>query len=624
MIKSSVKPLQSVNDFVIKFANVNGTGSASANLLFAKALFRMGLPVSPKNIFPSNIQGLPTWYEVRVSEKGYLGRRGGVDIILSVNPQSMAQDIQELEPGGYFIYDNTKPLDLRLIRNDVTIIGLPLTRLCNEQYQDPRQRQLFKNVVYVGALAALLDIDFAVLTGLVADQFKGKEKLILPNIHALELGHKYAEEHFDCPIGIRVKKADNVGNKILIDGNTALGLGALYGGASVVAWYPITPSTSVVEAFEKYAKRMRIDPGTGRKNYAILQAEDELAAIGMVIGASWNGARAFTATSGPGLSLMSEFLGLAYFAEIPTVLFDVQRAGPSTGMPTRTQQSDILSAAYASHGDTKQVLLFPSTPRECFDFGAMSFDLADRLQTPIILLTDLDLGMNDNMSDPLEWDDSKEYDRGKVLNAEDLEKVKFGRYLDVDGDAICYRTYPGTHPEKGAFFTRGSSRDEMAVYTEKGEEYEYNMHRLMAKWETIKQYVPGPEIKRNEPDIDTAVLYFGTSEESSVEALDILAGDGIRLNAMRVRSFPFNKDVEDFIDNHERVFVIEQNRDAQLRTLLMAEFELGPDKLKSVLCFDGTPISARNIRKQILQLLPGNNVTALHPKKAANGQGESS
>ena len=623
IMKSRVKPIKSVNDFVIKFANVNGTGSASANKLFAKALFRMGLPVCPKNIFPSNIQGLPTWYEVRVSEKGYLGRRGGVDIVLSVNPQSMAQDIQELESGGYFIYDNTKPLDLRLIRNDVTIMGLPLTRMCNEQYKDPRQRQLFKNVIYVGALAALLDIDFAVLTGLVADQFKGKEKLILPNIHALELGHKYAEEHFDCPIGIRVKKADKVGDKILIDGNTALGLGALYGGASVVAWYPITPSTSVVEAFEKYAKRMRIDAGTGRKNYAILQAEDELSAIGMVIGASWNGARSFTATSGPGLSLMSEFLGLAYFAEIPTVLFDVQRAGPSTGMPTRTQQSDVLSAAYASHGDTKQVLLFPSTPRECFDFGAMSFDLADRLQTPIILLTDLDLGMNDNMSDPLEWDDSKQYDRGKVLNAEDLDKMeKFGRYMDVDGDAICYRTYPGTHPDKGAFFTRGSSRDEMAVYTEKGEDYEENMHRLMAKWETIKEYVPGPEIKLCGKKTDTAILYFGTSEESSVEALDYLEEEGIHLDAMRVRSFPFNQDVENFIDEHERVFVIEQNRDAQLRTLLMAEFELGPDKLKSVLCFDGTPISARNIRKQILQLLPGHNVTPLHPEKAASGAGE--
>ena len=618
-----VKSLQSVNDFVIKFANVNGTGSASANKLFAKALFRMGLPVCPKNIFPSNIQGLPTWYEVRVSEKGYLGRRGGVDIVLSVNPQSMAQDIKEVEPGGYFIYDNTRPLDLRLIRNDVTIMGLPLTQICNEQYKDPRQRQLFKNVIYVGALAALLDIDFAVLTALVADQFKGKEKLILPNIHALELGHKYAKEHFECPIGIRVKKSDKVGDKILIDGNTALGLGALYGGASVVAWYPITPSTSVVDAFEKYAKRVRIDPGTGRKNYAIVQAEDELSAIGMVIGASWNGARSFTATSGPGLSLMSEFLGLAYFAEIPTVLFDVQRAGPSTGMPTRTQQSDILSAAYASHGDTKHVLLFPSTPKECFDMGAQSFDLADRLQTPILLMTDLDLGMNDNMSEPLEWDDNKEYDRGKVLSADDLDKMeKFGRYLDVDGDAICYRTYPGTHPDKGAFFTRGSSRDEMAVYTEKGEEYEQNMHRLMAKWETIKEYVPGPEITLCGEKTDAAVLYFGTSEESSREALDYLAEEGVNLDAMRVRAFPFNKEVEDFIDGHERVFVIEQNRDAQLRTLLMAEFELGPDKLKSVLCFDGTPISARNIRKQILQLLPGNNVTPLRPVKAASGAGD--
>ena len=618
-----MKRLKSVNDFVIKFANVNGTGSASANNLFAKALFRMGLPVSPKNIFPSNIQGLPTWYEVRVSEKGYLGRRGGVDIILSVNPQSMAQDIREIEPGGYFIYDNTKPLDLRLVRNDITVICLPLTRICNEKYQDPRQRQLFKTVIYVGALAALLDIDFKVLTDLVADQFKGKEKLILPNIKALELGHQYAKDNFDCPIGIRVKSVDKVGDKILLDGNTALGLGAIYGGATVAAWYPITPSTSVVDAFEKYARRVRIDPGTGRRNYAIVQAEDELAAIGMVIGASWNGARAFTATSGPGLSLMSEFLGLAYFAEIPTVLFDVQRAGPSTGMPTRTQQSDVLAAAYASHGDTKHVLLFPSTPKECFDFGAASFDLAERLQTPIIMLTDLDLGMNDNMSEPLEWDDSREYDRGKVLNEADLDEMEsFGRYLDSDGDAICYRTYPGAHPEKGAFFTRGSSRDEQAVYTEKGEEYERNMLRLLQKWDTIKEYVPAPEIIASKEPTDMAVLYFGTTEASAREAVDYLAQEGVALDAMRVRAFPFNQEVEDFIDEHERVFVIEQNRDAQLRTLLMAEFEFGPDKLKSVLCFDGTPISARNIRKQILEHLPGNNVTPLHRKVRANGVGE--
>jgi len=608
-----MKSIESLNDFVIKFANVNGTGSASANNLFAKALFRMGLPVCPKNIFPSNIQGLPTWYEVRVSEKGYLGRRGGTDIVLSVNPQSMAQDIQDVEPGGYFIYDNTKPLDLRLLRNDVNIIGIPLTRICDEQYKDPRQRQLFKNVIYVGALAALLDMDFKVLTNLVEDQFKGKEKLVLPNIHALELGHQYVRANMDCPIGIRVQTSDKVGDKILIDGNTALGLGAVYGGATVAAWYPITPSTSVVDAFEKYAKRVRIDPGTGRRNYAIVQAEDELSAIGMVIGASWNGARSFTATSGPGVSLMSEFLGLAYFAEIPTVLFNVQRAGPSTGMPTRTQQSDVLSSAYASHGDTKQVLLFPSTPKECFDFGALSFDLAERLQTPIILMSDLDLGMNDNMSEPLAWDDAREYDRGKVMTAEALQAgTEFGRYLDIDDDAICYRTYPGTHPTKGSFFTRGTSRDEYAVYTERGEEYEKNMLRLMRKWETIKEYVPGPEVISNGNDTDTAVLYYGTSEESSREALDYLADEGVHLDAMRVRSFPFNDEVEEFIDQYREVFVIEQNRDAQLRTLLMAEFELGPDKLKSVLCFDGTPISARNIRKQIKQHLSGNNVTPLH------------
>lgn len=618
-----MQSLQSVNEFVIKFANVNGTGSASANNLFAKAIFRMGVPVCPKNIFPSNIQGLPTWYEVRVSERGYLGRRGGVDIMLSVNPQSMPQDIREVEPGGYFIYDNTKPLDLRLVRNDVNIIGLPLTRICNDEYKDPRQRQLFKNVIYVGALAALLDMDFAVLTGLVSDQFKGKDKLILPNIHALELGYQYAKENFACPIGVRVRTADKVGDKILLDGNTALGLGAIYGGATVAAWYPITPSTSVVDAYEKYAKRLRIDPGTGRKNYAIVQAEDELAAIGMVVGASWNGARAFTATSGPGLSLMAEFLGLAYFAEIPTVLFDVQRAGPSTGMPTRTQQSDVLAAAYASHGDTKQVLLFPSTPKECFDFGALSFDLAERLQTPIILMTDLDLGMNDNMSEPLEWDDERRYDRGKVLNAEDLDRMeRFGRYLDVDGDGICYRTIPGTHPEKGAFFTRGTSRDEYAVYTERGEEYAKNMQRLLAKWETIKEWVPKPIEQDCGRDTDTAVLYFGTSEESAREALDYLAEDGLHINAMRVRAFPFNRDVEAFLERHERVFVIEQNRDAQLRTLLMAEFELGPDKLKSVLCYDGTPISARNIRQQILQQMPGHNVTPLRRDRLVSAAGE--
>jgi 2-oxoglutarate ferredoxin oxidoreductase subunit alpha len=612
-----MRKIAAVNDFVIKFANVNGTGSASANNMFAKAVFRMGIPVVPKNIFPSNIQGLPTWYEVRINDKGYLGRRGGTDIMVAVNPQSMAKDVQDVEPGGYFFYDSTKPLDLRLVRNDINYIGVPLTDMCLRTYTDPRQRQLFKNVIYVGALAALLDIEFGVLKDLVSDQFEGKEKLIAPNIHALEMGHQYAKANFECPLPIRVERRDNVGDQILLDGNTACGLGAVYGGATVAAWYPITPSTSVVEGFEMYAKRLRIDPGTGKKNYAIVQAEDELAAIGMVIGANWNGARSFTATSGPGISLMTEFLGLAYFAEIPTVLIDVQRSGPSTGMPTRTQQSDLLAAGYAGHGDTKHVLVFPSTPKECFEMTAQAFDLAERLQTPIIMMTDLDLGMNDNMSAPLEWDDSRAYDRGKVLTADDLDNMKerFGRYLDVDGDAIGYRTYPGTHPTKGAFFTRGTSRDEYAVYTEDGAAYVRNMERLLKKWETAKSYVPAPQFYQDKKKSENAIVFFGTSTQSAMEAVDQLAAEGVHVDAMRICAFPFHNDIEKFIHNHERVFVIEQNRDAQMRTMLINECGFNPAKLIPVLNFDGMPITARFIRSVVHQHLHGSNVTPLRKDK---------
>ncbi|HEY9032945.1 MAG TPA: 2-oxoacid:acceptor oxidoreductase subunit alpha [Pseudomonadales bacterium] len=608
-----MRQITSVNDFVIKFANVNGTGSASANNLFAKAIFRMGIPVSPKNIFPSNIQGLPTWYEVRVSEKGYTGRRGGTDFMVSVNPQSMMKDVREVLPGGYFFYDNTKQLRKEMIRDDITYIGVPLTEMCLKEYSDPRQRLLFKNVIYVGALAALLDIEFEVLTTLIADQFKGKEKLIAPNIHALEMGYNYAREHYDCPCTLRVKRCNNVGDKILMEGNAACGLGAVYAGATVAAWYPITPSTSVVDAYAKYAKRMRIDPGTGRANYAIVQAEDELAAIGMVIGANWNGARSFTATSGPGVSLMSEFLGLAYFAEIPAVLIDVQRTGPSTGMPTRTQQSDILAAAYASHGDTKHVLLFPSDPKECFDQTVAAFDLAERLQTPVIMLSDLDLGMNDNMCDPLEWDDSRRYDRGKVFNADDLENMqgRFGRYLDVDGDGIPYRTYPGTHPTKGSFFTRGTSRDEYAVYTEDGAEYVKNMQRLLKKWDTAKELVPAPQFYQDENRSEYGVIFFGTSTQAACEALDNLADDGVVLDAMRIKAFPFSRKVEDFIRAHKKVFVIEQNRDAQLRSLLVNECGFAPDQLIPLLNYDGMPITATFIKNAIRKNHPADNVTPL-------------
>lgn len=613
-----MQALEKVNDLVIKFANVNGTGSASANSLFAKAIFRMGIPVAPKNIFPSNIQGLPTWYELRVSEKGYIGRRGGIDIMISVNPQSMAKDVKEVVPGGYFMYDSTKRLDPSLERDDIHYLGIPFTEICLREYTDPRQRQLFKNMIYVGALAQLLGMDRAVVRGLLTDQFKGKEKLVTANEHALELGATYVREHFPDPLPFRLEARDLVRDQILMDGNTALALGAVYAGATVAAWYPITPSTSVVDAFEKYAEKLRIDPTTGKKNFAIVQAEDELAAIGMVIGASWNGARAFTATSGPGISLMSEFLGLAYFAEVPVVLFDIQRAGPSTGMPTRVQQADILACAYASHGDTRQVLLFPSTPKECFDMSAKAFDLAERLQTPIIVLSDLDLGMNDNMCDALSWDDSTRYDRGKVLTAQDLDKMEvFGRYLDVDGDGICYRTYPGTHPSKGMFFTRGTSRDRMARYTEDGADYVDNMDRLLRKWETAKSWVPGPELTRTDVSSRIGLIYFGTSNHACTEALDLLAEDGLSLNALRLRSFPFNHEVEAFIQSHDQVFVVEQNRDAQMRSLLVNELGVNPAKLLPVLNYDGAPITAQAIMTHIRAHLQPTRPKAIEPSAAA-------
>jgi len=593
-----------VNNFVIRFANVNGTGSASANHLFTKAIFRMGIPVTPKNIFPSNIQGLPTWYEVRVSEKGYLGRREGIDLLVAVNPQSLKADVSSVRPGGYLLYDNSKKLADEYIREDVNYIGIPLMDICNTTYTDARQRQLFKNIIYVGALAALLEIDFKELEGLLTEQFKGKEKLIPANVQALQFGQDYIHKNFKYPLEFRVERRDLLKDSILIDGNSACGIGAVYAGATVAAWYPITPSTSVVEAFMDYAATLRIDKETGKRNVAIVQAEDELAAIGMVIGAGWNGARSFTATSGPGVSLMNEFLGLAYFAEIPAVLIDVQRTGPSTGMPTRTQQSDIMEAAYASHGDTKHILLFPATPKECFDMTAEAFDLADELQTPIIVMTDLDLGMNDHVSAPLEWDDKREYKRGKVLSAEDLEKIeRFGRYKDVDNDGIPYRTYPGTHPTKGSYFTRGTSRDEYAVYTEDGNAYKQNMDRLMKKWETAKSMVPTPELYQEKHAAENGILFFGTSTYSVEEAMDELNIQGVAVDALRIRSFPFNKTVEDFIKAHKKVFVIEQNRDAQMKSIISIELQVDPNKLISVLNYDGLPITAHHIALEVVKNL---------------------
>jgi len=560
----------------------------------------MGIPVTPKNIFPSNIQGLPTWYEVRISEKGYLGRREGIDLMVAVNPQSFASDVASVRPGGYFMYDSTKNLHAEFIRDDINYLGIPLMQISNENFTDPRQRQLFKNIIYVGALSALLDIEFGAIEGLLAEQFKGKEKLIPRNIKALNLGVDYVKKNFKFPLEFRVQRRDLLKDAIMIDGNSACGLGAVYAGATVAAWYPITPSTSVVEAFSAYAEELRVDKETGKNNFAVVQAEDELAAMGMVIGANWNGARSFTATSGPGVSLMNEFLGLAYFAEVPAVLIDVQRTGPSTGMPTRTQQSDILEAAYASHGDTKHVLLFPSTPKECFDMTADAFDLAESLQTPIMLMTDLDLGMNDHVSPPFAWDDKREYKRGKVLSAEDLEKVeRFGRYLDVDKDGITYRTIPGTHPSKGSFFTRGTSRDEFAAYTEDSGAYKRNMDRLMVKWGTAKEMVPAPQFYQDKNKSDIGILFFGTSTYAAEETMDLLKAENISVDAMRLKAFPFSKVASDFIASHKKIFVIEQNRDAQLKTLIMVELLTDPAKLVSVLNYDGMPITADNILKQM-------------------------
>jgi len=595
-----MKQIEAINDFVIKFANVNGSGSASANELFAKAILRMGVPVSPRNIFPSNIQGMPTWYEARVSEKGYLGRRGGVDMMVAMNPQTWDADIAEIEPGGYLFYDSTRPIPEDKFRKDIQIIGVPLTEISNAAYSEARQRQLFKNIIYVGALSVLLDVDAAVFEKLFSEQYKGKEALLDSNMKAFNLGYDYAKKNLKAPLGIRVKRSDQVGNRIFTDGNSAIGLGCVYGGATFAAWYPITPSSSVPEAFDKYCRKFRLDPETGSNRFAIVQAEDELASIGMVIGAAWNGARAFTATSGPGISLMTEFIGLAYFAEIPVTIVNVQRGGPSTGMPTRTQQSDLIACAYASHGDTKHVMLFPQDPQECFEQAAISLDLAERLQTPIFLMTDLDIGMNQRLCDPFAWDEGRTYDRGKVMTAEELESGKdFGRYKDVDGDGIPWRTIPGTHPTKGSFFTRGTTRDPYARYSEKGVDYIYNMERLLRKFETAATLVPQPLVRLAKKPSKYGVIYFGSTSPAMEEALDILDEEGTGLDALRLLAFPFPKSVKEFIDSHDKVFVVEQNRDAQMHTLLMNELEIMNSNLVKVLHYDGTPITARFIVKAI-------------------------
>jgi 2-oxoglutarate ferredoxin oxidoreductase subunit alpha len=596
---TTAAPLSRVNDFVVRFANVNGSGSASANEMFARAVLRMGIPCAPRNIFPSNIQGLPTWYEVRVTEDGHLGARGGTDMMVAMNPQTFDKDIASIEPGGYLLYDSTKPYPPSKFRPDITVIGVPLTAICNREYTDPRQRQLFKNIIYIGVLSILLNMDVKVLETLIGEQYKGKDKLIEPNIKALHIGRDYATLNLP-PIGLQMRASNKVGDRIFMEGNSAAALGAVYGGATVCAWYPITPSSSLADAFTRHCGKLRVDPTTKQAKYAIIQAEDELASIGMVIGAAWNGSRAFTATSGPGISLMQEFIGLAYFAEIPAVLFDVQRAGPSTGMPTRTQQCDISFCAYASHGDTKHVLLLPEDPAEAFEFGAQAFDLADRLQTPIFVMLDLDIGMNHHLCRPLTWDNNRKYDRGKVMTAARLEAGEdFGRYLDVDGDGIPYRTYPGTHPTKGSFFTRGTSRDRYAKYTEEGGPYVDNMQRLLRKFETAKDLVPRPLVATADKPTKYGVIYYGSTSPAMDEAIHLIEARGHKLDRMRIRAFPFHSSVASFVADHDFVYVVEQNRDGQLRSLIVNECGIDPVRLVPILHYDGTPITARFIEKAI-------------------------
>jgi len=569
-----------INDFVVKIANVNGTGSASANGMLMKSIFRMGIPVVGKNFFPSNIQGLPTWYEIRISKQGYLSRSGNVDMMIAMNAQTYADDVAEISPGGYLLYDSTWPRkDLETARDDITVIGIPLSGMCNEAFEAARAKVLMKNVAYVGALVALLDMDMEVITNLLHETFATKQHLMDANMQAIKMGYDYATENFECPLPIRLEHMDETDGHVLIDGNTAAGLGAVYAGATVASWYPITPSTSLIDGFTTYCKALRKDPETGKNNYCIVQA--------------------------PGISLMSEFLGLAYFAEIPAVLFDVQRVGPSTGMPTRTQQGDILASAYASHGDTRHVLLFPADPKECFEMAATAFDLAERLQTPVIVLSDLDIGMNDWMIPELKWDENYVPDRGKVYTESQLKDMDvFHRYVDVDGDAIPYRTLPGVHPT-GAYFVRGSGHNRYGGYTEKSDEYKDVLDRLRRKSDTAGSIAPAPIID-GKGETEWAIISIGSCDGAIIEARDRMRESGIDLDYMRILAFPFNQDVADFIERYERVFVIEQNRDAQLRQLLISDLELDSKQLTPLLSYDGMPVSCSFIVDSIQEAISRN------------------
>jgi 2-oxoglutarate/2-oxoacid ferredoxin oxidoreductase subunit alpha len=605
-----------VNDFSIKIATVNGTGSASANTLLMKSIFRSGIPVMGKNYFPSNIQGLPTWYEIRVTREGYVARSGQIDIMVAMNAETYARDVREVAAGGYLVYDSTWPRPALLKREDITVLGVPLARMCNENFNGVRTRILMKNICYAGVLAALLDLDLAHIRSLLAETYAKKPQLVESNMKAIQLGYDCARANLTCPLPLHVAKMEHTAGHIMIDGNTAAALGCVYAGATVAAWYPITPSTSLMDAFKMFADRMRVDAATGAKNFAFIQAEDELAAIGMVIGAMWNGARAFTATSGPGISLMNEFLGLAYYAEVPAVIFDIQRVGPSTGLPTRTQQGDLILCAFAGHGDTRHVCLYPANPEECFYMAVQAFDLSERLQTPVMVLSDLDIGMNDWMCPDLKWDDGYRPDRGKLLGKEEVLKLeKFYRYFDKDGDGIGYRTLPGVHP-KAAYFARGSGHSQYGAYTEDSAEYQIVLDRLTTKWTTAKRLVPRAVIDATAGS-KVGIVSVGSCDGAIHEARDLLKARGVGVAPTRVRAFPFSEDVERFLAAHELLFVVEQNRDAQLRSLLTLETAVEKSKLRSLLHYSGLPISSAFIVEGVLAELEPR--AAATPKGAAHG-----
>ncbi len=587
------------NDFSMVVATVNGTGSQTANLALLRAFFKMGIPVNGKNIFPSNIQGLPTWYHIRVSHEGYVARRHTSEILVAFNQTTVHEDIRNLPPGGVCIYND----DWRHIpeRDDIIYYSIPVNQFVRETGMKGKLRDYIANMVYVGAVAYLLGIPLDSLEEALSFHFGGRRKLVDSNMNVIKAAHAWSTENLQKQDPYRVEPMDATDGQILITGNDAAGLGAVFGGITFAAWYPITPSTSLIDALNNYLPKLRRDPETGQATYAVVQSEDELAAIGMILGAGWAGARSMTATSGPGVSLMSEFTGLGYFAEIPAVIWDIQRVGPSTGLPTRTGQGDVLSTYYLGHGDTHNVILLPATVKECFEFGRTAFDLAEELQTPVFVLSDLDLGMNNWMSEPFEYP-TEPLKRGKVLTAEEVEEKGFARYKDIDGDGIPYRTIPGNEHPKAAWFARGTGHNEQAVYSERPEDWSQNMARLAKKFDTARDMVPGPIVDEVD-DADFGIIAYGTTKFAIDEARDRLADDGVKTSFMRLRALPINQEVRDFVARHDRVYVVELNRDGQMHTILRTEMPEMVTKLVSLAHLDGMPLTARWIVEAVAEEL---------------------